>query len=49
MLSVILLFVLRLLSIIVRGCLCLLSPALFLILLAATIKLGIEKVRETHI
>jgi ABC-type multidrug transport system permease subunit len=49
MLSVILLFVWRLLGIIVGVGLCLLSLALFLILLAAVIKIGIEKVHETHI
>lgn len=49
MLSEVLLFIWRLLGIIVGAGLCLLSLALFLILLAAVIKLGIEKVHETHI
>ena len=49
MLSMILLFVWRILGIIVGVGLCLLSLALFLILLAAVVKLGSEKVSETHI
>ena len=49
MLSEVLLFIWRLLGIIVGVGLCLLSLAVFLILLAAVVKLGIEKIRETHI